>query len=299
MLKFNNWRVYTHFGYYKNRREYPQVFLAWYFATKISREEKYSNDGYCISLPRGRKYICINSLAPGRFQFNFRQVIFKLILMNGGWGISYEIALRWMPLDLTDDKSTLVQVMAWCRQATSHYLSQCWLRSMSPIGVIRPQSVNCGLVASYVFVNITYGNGLLPDSTINHIPQAMLRSRQLHTIQYIAPKFWIQCKRFHPRNCILKWRLQMSTILFWSEWATAVLDCWKESFFFSFAADIARLIRCRAFHQLFFKSKRLPQFFLIFLIFGLYVHNNIEQIPVGLEFWFFASVFFINLQPSK
>ena len=29
--------------------------------------------------------------------------------MNGGWGISYEIALRWMPQDLTDDKSTLVQ----------------------------------------------------------------------------------------------------------------------------------------------------------------------------------------------
>ena len=24
--------------------------------------------------------------------------------------------------------------MAWCRQATSHYLSQCWLRSMSPLG---------------------------------------------------------------------------------------------------------------------------------------------------------------------
>ena len=45
-----------------------------------------------------------------------------LILVNGGWGISYEIALRRMPLDLSDDKSTLVQVMAWCRQATSHYL---------------------------------------------------------------------------------------------------------------------------------------------------------------------------------
>ena len=25
--------------------------------------------------------------------------------MNGDWGISYETALRWMPLDLTDDKS--------------------------------------------------------------------------------------------------------------------------------------------------------------------------------------------------
>ena len=26
-------------------------------------------------------------------------------------------------MDLTDGKSTLVQAMAWCRQATSHYLS--------------------------------------------------------------------------------------------------------------------------------------------------------------------------------
>ena len=84
----------------------------------------------------------VNSLAPVRFQFNFRKVIFKLTLMNGGWGMSYEIAVRWMPLDLTDDKSTLVQVMAWCRQATSHYLSQCWPRSMSPNGVTRPQWVN-------------------------------------------------------------------------------------------------------------------------------------------------------------
>ena len=30
-----------------------------------------------------------------------------------------------------DDKSTLVQVMAWCRQATSHYLSQWWPRYIS------------------------------------------------------------------------------------------------------------------------------------------------------------------------
>ena len=31
--------------------------------------------------------------------------------------------------------------MAWCRQATSHYLSQCWPRSLSPYGVTRPQWV--------------------------------------------------------------------------------------------------------------------------------------------------------------
>ena len=62
--------------------------------------------------------------------------------MIDAWGISCELALRWMSFDLTDDKSTLVQVMAWCHQATSHYLSQCWPRSMSPNGVIRPQWVN-------------------------------------------------------------------------------------------------------------------------------------------------------------
>ena len=72
--------------------------------------------------------------------------------MNGGWGISYEIALRWMPQALTDDKSTLVQVMAWCRQATSHYLSQCWPRSMSPNVVIRSQRVKAGttLMINYI-----------------------------------------------------------------------------------------------------------------------------------------------------
>ena len=85
--------------------------------------------------------LLLNSLAPGRFQFNFRQVIFKLTLVNGGWGISYEIALRWMPLDLTDDKSTLVQVMAWCHQATNHYMIQCWLRSLLLYDVTRPQWV--------------------------------------------------------------------------------------------------------------------------------------------------------------
>ena len=47
-----------------------------------------------------------------------------------------------MPQNPSDDKSTLVQVMAWCRQAPSHYLSQCCPRSLSPYGVTRPQWVN-------------------------------------------------------------------------------------------------------------------------------------------------------------
>ena len=39
-----------------------------------------------------------------------------------------------MPQNLIDEKSTLVQVMAWCHQATSHYLSQFWPRSMVSLG---------------------------------------------------------------------------------------------------------------------------------------------------------------------
>ena len=83
----------------------------------------------------------VNSLAPGRSECDFENVIFNLVLLIGIFRSSHDNALLWMPQDLTDDKSTLVQVMAWCRQATSHCLSQCWLSSLSPYGVARPQWV--------------------------------------------------------------------------------------------------------------------------------------------------------------
>ena len=81
-------------------------------------------------------------MAPGKFEWKFRHVIFKQILVIDVWGISSENALIWMSLDSADDQSTLVQVMAWCSQATSHYLSQYWPRSLSPYGVTRPQWIN-------------------------------------------------------------------------------------------------------------------------------------------------------------
>ena len=102
----------------------------------------------CILWGQGALF---NSLAPGKFEWNFRHVFYKQILVIDGWGICCEIALIWMSLDFTDNQSTLVQVMAWCHQATSHYLSQCWPRSLSPYDVTRPQWVNkktgflCGL----------------------------------------------------------------------------------------------------------------------------------------------------------
>ena len=94
------------------------------------------NPYWKISINLWTRLSYINSLAPGRFQFKIRKVIFKLTLVNCGWCISSEIALRWMPPDLTDNKSTLVQVMALCHQATSHYLSQCWTRFMLPVKTI-------------------------------------------------------------------------------------------------------------------------------------------------------------------
>ena len=91
----------------------------------------------------------LNSLAPSKFEWNFRHVIFKWILVIDGWGISYEIALIWMSLDFTDDQSTLVQVMAWWRQAASQYLSQCWPRSLSPYGVTRPEWVKVHVLLTH------------------------------------------------------------------------------------------------------------------------------------------------------
>ena len=75
-----------------------------------------------------------NSLWPGRWWY-FRWVLFKPITVIDGCDTCCEIALRRMSLNFTDDKSTLVQVMAWCRQATSHYPSQCWPSFLSPYGI--------------------------------------------------------------------------------------------------------------------------------------------------------------------
>ena len=71
----------------------------------------------------------------------FRYIIFQIISVDDGWVISCELALRLMSLVFTDDKSTLVQVVAWFRQARSQYLNQCLCRSLSSYAVTRPQWV--------------------------------------------------------------------------------------------------------------------------------------------------------------
>ena len=60
----------------------------------------------------------------------------------------YEITLRWMPQNITNEKSTLDQVMSWCQQATTHYLSQFWLRSVN----IRLNFSNITMIISLVVI---------------------------------------------------------------------------------------------------------------------------------------------------
>ena len=97
--------------------------------------------------------LILNSLAPGSSECDSKNGIFNLALLTGIFRFSHDDALRWMPRDLTDDKSTLVQVMAWCRQATSHYLSQCWPRSMSPYGLTRPHWVNGARLSAHTVMH--------------------------------------------------------------------------------------------------------------------------------------------------
>ena len=74
------------------------------------------------------------SLAPGGYGSTFKSIIFRLITQNSSLGTWCEIVFRWMPQNLINRKSTLVQVMAWYCLVTSHHLSQCWPRSMLPKG---------------------------------------------------------------------------------------------------------------------------------------------------------------------
>ena len=102
----------------------------------------------CLTIPLAQPQVgkwtlvIIHSLAPGRCGCILKLLIFKPIPRIDIFNISHEISLRWMPQDITDGKSSLVQVMACCLAAPSHYLSQCWPRSMSPFGVNRPQWVD-------------------------------------------------------------------------------------------------------------------------------------------------------------
>ena len=74
--------------------------------------------------------ICISSWSTQWCGNNFEFVISKHILWITFTQTSCGIAPKSMPQNTFDDWSILVQEMALCCEATSHYLSQCWPRSV-------------------------------------------------------------------------------------------------------------------------------------------------------------------------
>ena len=81
----------------------------------------------------------VHLLAPSRCGHNFISAFFHAFFQTlynlVSWALPVKLILRGMPEKPIDEKSTLVQVMAWCRQATSHYLNHCWPRSAEPYDV--------------------------------------------------------------------------------------------------------------------------------------------------------------------
>ena len=102
----------------------------------------------CVSQKTSAMFVT----GPGKCHGNFKSTISEHLWWIKFMSTSCKIALRWMPQITFDDKLTLVQVMAWCHQATSHYLNQSWLRSMLPYGTTRLQWVNC----YYLYIKILY-----------------------------------------------------------------------------------------------------------------------------------------------
>ena len=106
-------------------------------------------------------------------------VYYKMLNLSCCKFISTPVKLLSGEYHNTFDKSTLVIAVAWCCHATSHYLNQCWPRSISPYGVTRPQWVNDNINTLYAElfcickfstqrVNVVQHKTLLSLSTPDH-----------------------------------------------------------------------------------------------------------------------------------
>ena len=78
---------------------------------EIMEKQHYFNNLQKYSVPEG---IIFNSLVPGGSECDSKNLIFNLVLLIGIFRSSHDNALPWMPQNLTDGKSKLVHVMAWC-----------------------------------------------------------------------------------------------------------------------------------------------------------------------------------------
>ena len=88
------------------------------------------------------QFSCRQFMAPVWCGSNFSNVLFKLLLQIDILSTASEMGLRWAPQDLIDNNSTLVEIMVLYCKVTSHFLSQCWPRSIWPNDITRRQWVS-------------------------------------------------------------------------------------------------------------------------------------------------------------
>ena len=137
----------------------------------------------------------VNTLVlAGRWGSNCKIEIF--IEQNISTGTRYEVSLSWMLCKLTNEKSTLVEVMAWCCQAANLYLSQCWPRSLLPYGT-RSQWDNPFKPAD-TFIQWSTRSSLVQVVAcclfdLKPSPEPMLTYCQLHHREQTSVKFQPKC----------------------------------------------------------------------------------------------------------
>ena len=146
----------------------------------------------CTCISGLRKF---NSMAHRRCGSNFQCNFQTPIIMKKSVGIPYIIAFKWMPQNHTNEKSTLIHVMAWCHQATSHYLSQWWPRPVSPYGITRPQWVKPHMIiplaigaVQWSCISLKFGQVSTVETHVFHTNSSKYNkrnlSRTLHDILY-------------------------------------------------------------------------------------------------------------------
>ena len=90
---------------------------------------------------------------------DFKSIIFKFITQNSSFSTHCKNALRRMPQNLTNKKSTLVQVMALVPSGNKPFPSQSWPRYLlSAFGITRPDRVNVAVALAAVLALLEISN---------------------------------------------------------------------------------------------------------------------------------------------
>ena len=95
-------------------------------------------------VPFGRK--CPHGLHNGHCRLGIIATLFIVALTHSPLGELVAVLIYKFQIDLETNqalnKPTLLEVMAWCHQAPSHYLKHCWPRTPTPCCVIMQALVN-------------------------------------------------------------------------------------------------------------------------------------------------------------